>query len=76
MMATGEHIRTHEDRNIGFHLTLSEKDRELLDILAHRMGVSRTETISRALHLLESAHEHGMHQSPDVAHQHGETAPE
>jgi hypothetical protein len=47
----------HPAREIGFHLTLSTEDRELLDMLAHRMGVSRTETISRALHLLKAVQE-------------------
>ena len=50
-------MTTHPPRDITFHLTLCEEDRELLDMLAHRMGVSRTETISRALHLLEAMQE-------------------
>lgn len=49
--------RRHERRDVEFHLTLSDADRELLDTLAHRMGVSRTETISRALHLLQAVQE-------------------
>jgi len=53
----------HPHRDIGFHLTLSEQDRELLDRLAHRMGCSRTETISRALHLLEA-----IQQRQDAGH--------
>ena len=47
----------HPQRDVEFHLTLSTEDRELLDILAHRMGVSRTETLSRALHLLKAVQE-------------------
>lgn len=50
-------MNTHPPRDVEFHLTLSEEDRELLDALARRMGVSRTETISRALHLLEAVQE-------------------
>jgi hypothetical protein len=50
-------VNSHQPREITFHLTLTEEDRELLDTLAHRMGVSRTETISRALHLLETVQE-------------------
>lgn len=51
--------RTQHKRDIRFGLTLSEQDRELLDRLAARMGVSRTETISRALHLLETVQTRG-----------------
>lgn len=43
--------------DVAFHLTLSEEDRELLDTLAQRMGCSRTETIARALHLLQAVQE-------------------
>jgi chorismate mutase len=46
--------RPHPPRDVEFHLTMSEQDRELLDTLAHRMEVSRTATISRALHLLKA----------------------
>lgn len=46
-------------RDVEFHLTLRAEDRELLDALAERMGCSRTETISRALHLLKAMHEKG-----------------
>jgi hypothetical protein len=53
-MSTDERSHRHPERDIGFHLTLTAQDRELLDALARRMGVSRTETISRALHLLEA----------------------
>ena len=48
----------HPPRDVGFHLTLTEEDRELLDTLAHRMHVSRTETIGRELHLLKAMQEH------------------
>ena len=41
-------------RPVGFHLTLLERDRELLDRLAREQGVSRTELIARSLHCLES----------------------
>jgi hypothetical protein len=52
----------HPPRDVEFHLTLSTEDRELLDTLAHRMGISRTETISRALHLLQAVQERqGIH---------------
>ncbi len=44
----------HPDRESEFHLALSEEDRKLLDELAGRMGVSRAETIRRALHLAKS----------------------
>jgi hypothetical protein len=64
MSNVDEHAHKHSDRDIGFHLTLTEADRELLDKLAHRMNVSRTETISRALHLLDSVQEHGVRHQP------------
>ena len=44
-------------REVEFHLTLSEEDRELLDRLAQRMNCSRTEAIARALHLLRAVQE-------------------
>lgn len=44
-------------RPIRFALTLTTADRELADALARRMGCSRTEAISRALHLLDSVQE-------------------
>jgi hypothetical protein len=53
-MDSDDAVHKHPQREVEFHLTLTEEDRELLDTLAHRMDVSRTETISRALHLLES----------------------
>jgi hypothetical protein len=56
-------VNSHQPREITFHLTLTEEDRELLDTLAHRMGVSRTETISRALHLLEAVQERQGHEN-------------
>jgi hypothetical protein len=58
-------VHKHPPRDVEFHLTLSEEDRELLDALARRMGVSRTETISRALHLLESVQERQQGNRPD-----------
>jgi hypothetical protein len=58
-------IHRHPPRDVEFHVTLSEEDRELLDTKAHRMGVSRTETISRALHLLESVQERQQSNRPD-----------
>jgi hypothetical protein len=58
----------HPSRDVEFHLTLSTEDRELLDMLAHRMGVSRTETISRALHLLQAVQER---QAPHTASEQG-----
>ena len=60
----------HPPRDVTFHLTLSEEDRELLDTLAHRMGVSRAETISRALHLLEAIMERGNGPANDEGMQH------
>lgn len=59
--ATVSGTHPHERRDVEFHLTLSTEDREVLDTLAHRMGVSRTETISRALHLLEAVQERDGH---------------
>lgn len=44
-------------RDVEFHQTLSTEDRERLDMLAHRMGVSRTEMIRRALHLVQAVQE-------------------
>lgn len=51
-------------REVEFHLTLSEEDRELLDRLAQRMNCSRTETIARALHLLRVVQEKADGRAP------------
>ena len=53
-MNDGDHGPQHPDNEGGFHLVMSESDRELLDELADHMGVSRAETIRRALHLAKS----------------------
>lgn len=42
-------------RDVGFHLTLSQADRELLDRMAAAQGCSRTTLIARSLHLLDCA---------------------
>ena len=60
--AISEHVTPserahHPQREVAFHLTLSEEDRELLDTLAARMNCSRIETIARALHLLQAVQE-------------------
>lgn len=44
-------------RPVRFALTLTTTDRELADALARRMNCSRTEAISRALHLLDCVQE-------------------
>ena len=49
-----DHGPKHPDRDGEFHLILSDQDRELLDELARRTGVSRAEMIRRALHLAKS----------------------
>jgi hypothetical protein len=64
MSTSDEHSHIHPERDIGFHLTLTEEDRDLLYALARRMSVSRTETISRALHLLQAGQEQGRHDAP------------
>jgi hypothetical protein len=58
-LAGGEGGREQADSTIAPPLTLSEEDRKLLGKLAHGLGVSRTETISRALHLLKSLQDRG-----------------
>ncbi len=59
----------HEPRDIAFHLTLTDADRELLDTLAARMDCSRTEVVARALHLLDSV------QTREMGHHETHTAP-
>ena len=50
----GDHGHQRPDHDGEFHVALSGRDRELLDELANHMGVSRAETIRRALHLAKS----------------------
>ena len=57
MSGIDEHHDKQAERDLDPHLTLSEEDAELLDMIARRLGVSRVEAISRVLHLAESVYE-------------------
>jgi hypothetical protein len=58
--------RTHLPSPAGFYLVLPPDDLALLDALAGRFGISRTQTISGALHLLEATRLHeAIQRHPD-----------
>lgn len=53
-MATVAHEHKRAKVDVKVLLTMPERDRELLDELTARLGVSQTEVVIRALHLCNS----------------------